>query len=239
MDAIKNASLADNVYFMLKNRILRGELPPGSALREENLSEMFDVSRTPLRKALTQLMAEGYLVKGKDRTLRIPRLSQSELTDALTVRMLLETNAVASATERANKEDLERLEHFIWDEQEALRLHDNVLTASLDRMFHNLIAQLSGNKVYEKFIVQLNYKVSFYLALSDTLGEIDINEALKEHTDILQAMKLKMPDRAAKSMRHHLDMVENRMMEKVRQLDAAAVQQPAPETRKKRKSNKG
>ncbi len=56
----KTSNLADTVYFTLKNRILRGELRPGTALREENLSEIFQVSRTPLRKALTQLMVEGY-----------------------------------------------------------------------------------------------------------------------------------------------------------------------------------
>lgn len=208
----KTESLADNIYFSLKNRILRGDLSPGTALREESLSETYDVSRTPLRRALTQLMAEGYLVKGRDRTLRIPHISADELNDALTVRLLLETNAAAEAARRADKESVDRLEHFIWDEQEALRLHDNVLISSLDRMFHIFIAQMSGNKVFEKLIGELNYRVSFYLAISKTLGEKFINEALKEHNDILTAMKLKMPERAFKAMKKHLEMVEERIL---------------------------
>jgi DNA-binding GntR family transcriptional regulator len=208
----KNESLADNVYFSLKNRILRGDILPGTALREESLSETYAVSRTPLRRALTQLMTEGYLVKGRDRTLRIPHISADELNDTLTVRLLLETNAAAEAARRSDKESVDRLEHFIWDEQEALKLHDNVLVSSLDRMFHMFIAQMSGNKVFEKFIGQLNYRVSFYLAISKTLGEKFINEALKEHNDILQAIKLKMPERASKAMKKHLEQVEERML---------------------------
>ena len=101
-------SLADNIYYTLKNRILRGELRPGTALREEYLSDELQVSRTPLRKALTQLMAEGYLVKGKDRTLRIPQISEGELMDTLEARRLLEIASVERATLRAAKEDIDR-----------------------------------------------------------------------------------------------------------------------------------
>lgn len=208
-------SLADNIYYTLKNRILRGELRPGTALREEYLSEELQVSRTPLRKALTQLMAEGYLNKGKDRTLRIPQISEGELMDTLEARRLLETASVEKVALRATKEDIERIEHFIWDEEEAMRLHDNVLVSSLDRMFHNYLGQVSGNKVYCDFISQVGYKISLFLALSNTLGEV-INEALKEHRDILYAIKLRMPERAGAAMKLHLDNVEERILASIR-----------------------
>ena len=208
-------SLANNIYYTLKNRILRGELRPGTALREEYLSDELQVSRTPLRKALTQLMAEGYLVKGKDRTLRIPQISEGELMDTLEARRLLEIASVERATLRAAKEDLDRIEHFIWDEEEAMRLHDNVLVSSLDRMFHNYLGQISGNRVYCDFISQVGYKISLFLALSNTLGEV-INEALKEHRDILYAIKLRMPERAGTAMKLHLDNVEKRILESIR-----------------------
>ena len=100
------ANLADAAYFALKNKILRGELKSGFPLREEQLSESLGVSRTPLRKALTQLLAEGFLVKGKDRTLRIPYISTSELKDTLKARRLIETAAVAEACNRATEKDI-------------------------------------------------------------------------------------------------------------------------------------
>ncbi|MCE5201283.1 MAG: GntR family transcriptional regulator [Synergistaceae bacterium] len=218
----ENSNLADTVYFTLKNRILRGELRPGTALREENLSDAFQVSRTPLRKALTHLMAEGYLVKGKDRTLRIPEISPDELRDTLSARKLLEIASIEEAALRVTKEDTERIEHFIWDEEEAMKMHDNLLVSSLDRMFHNYLAKISGNKIYEEFIGQLGYKISLYLALSNTLGEV-ITEALKEHMDILNALKLRMPDRAARAMKIHLDNVEQRMLESIVQEEKAAI----------------
>ena len=230
----KTSNLADTVYFTLKNRILRGELRPGTALREENLSEIFQVSRTPLRKALTQLMVEGYLTKGRDRTLRIPEISPDQLKDTLAARKLLEIASVEEAATKATKEDIGRLEHFIWDEEEAMRTQDNLLVASIDRMFHNYLAQTSGNRIYEEFIGQLGYKVSLYLALSNTLGEV-INEALKEHREILNSVKLKMPDRAAKAMKDHLDNVERRMLESIRHEEENS-KSPALSSKIKKKS---
>lgn len=213
--AKRSANLADTVYFSLKNKILRGELHPGTALLEETLSETFKVSRTPLRKALTQLMVEGYLIKGKDRTMRIPRISEAELKDTLAARKLLEVASIEEAAIKADPEDIDRIEHFIWDEEEALKTHDSLLISSIDRMFHNYLAKTSGNKIYEEFIAQLGYKVSLYLALSNTLGDV-ISEALKEHREILNSIKLKMPDRAANAMRNHLDNVEKRVLESIK-----------------------
>ncbi|KEJ92376.1 GntR family transcriptional regulator [Synergistes jonesii] len=234
-------SLADDIYYTLRNRILRGELPPGTALREEYLSEELRVSRTPLRKALTQLTAEGYLVKGRDRTLRIPQISESELIDTLEARKLVEIASVQKAALRAAPEDMERLEHFIWDEEEAMKMHDSVLVSSIDRMFHNYLGQMSGNGVFYDFIGQLGYKVSLFLALSDTLGDV-ISEALKEHRGILQAIKLKMPDSAAAAMKAHLDNVERRILESVKRREerreSVAEALPRQKRRNKRRAAK-
>lgn len=208
------ANLADAAYFALKNKILRGELKSGFPLREEQLSESLGVSRTPLRKALTQLLAEGFLVKGKDRTLRIPYISTSELKDTLKARRLIETAAVAEACNRATEKDITRLEHLIWDEKEALRMHDNLMISSIDMMFHNCIAQASGNKIYSEFVSILGYKISLYLALSNTLGE-DIVTALEEHKIIVNAIKLKIASKASAAMNMHLDNVERRMLESI------------------------
>lgn len=233
-------SLADNIYYTLRNRILRGELLPGTALREEHLSEELHVSRTPLRKALTQLTAEGYLVKGKDRTLRIPQISENELRDTLEARKLLETAAVQRAALRASKEDIERIEHFIWDEEEAMKLHDNVLVSSLDRMFHSYLGKISGNGIYYDFISQVGYRISLFLALSNTLGDV-ISEALKEHRCILQALKLRTPELAADAMRVHLDNVERRILDSISNADAQsryAVPQSQKRQRKRRTADR-
>lgn len=226
-----NTNLADSVYFSLRNQILRGEMRPGTALLEKTLSDTLQVSRTPLRKALTQLTSEGYLEKGKDRTLRIPKISPRELKETLFARKLLEVAAVEQTATFATKEDISRIEHFIWEEKEALKIRDSLMISSVDRMFHNYLAKTSNNKILEEFIGQLGYKVSLYLALSNTLGDI-ITEAIEEHSRILNGIKLKMPDRAAKAMKEHLDNVERRIFQSIAEETVITV----PE-KKRRKKN--
>ena len=226
-----NTNLADSVYFSLRNQILRGEMRPGTALLEKTLSDTLQVSRTPLRKALTQLTSEGYLEKGKDRTLRIPRISPQELKETLFARKLLEVAAVEQTATFATKEDISRIEHFIWEEKEALKIRDSLMISSVDRMFHNYLAKTSNNKILEEFIGQLGYKVSLYLALSNTLGDI-ITEAIEEHSRILNGIKLKMPDRAAKAMKEHLDNVERRIFQSIAD-EEAVINVPEKKKRKK------
>ena len=226
-----NTNLADSVYFSLRNQILRGEMRPGTALLEKTLSDTLQVSRTPLRKALTQLTSEGYLEKGKDRTLRIPRISPQELKETLFARKLLEVAAVEQTATFATKEDISRIEHFIWEEKEALKIRDSLMISSVDRMFHNYLAKTSNNKILEEFIGQLGYKVSLYLALSNTLGDI-ITEAIEEHSRILNGIKWKMPDRAAKAMKEHLDNVERRIFQSIAD-EEAVINVPEKKKRKK------
>lgn len=226
-----NTNLADSVYFSLRNQILRGEMRPGTALLEKTLSDTLQVSRTPLRKALTQLTSEGYLEKGKDRTLRIPKISPRELKETLFTRKLLEVAAAEQSAMFATKEDISRIEHLIWEEKEALKIRDSLMISSVDRMFHNYLAKTSNNKVLEEFIGQLGYKVSLYLALSNTLGDI-ITEAIEEHSQILNGIKLNLPDRAAKAMKEHLDNVERRIFQSIAD-EEAVINVPEKKKRKK------
>lgn len=229
-------SLAESVYYSLRNKILRGEMRPGAALLEEELSDTLQVSRTPLRKALTQLTSEGYLEKGKDRTLRIPEISKEALKDTLFTRKLLEVAASEQAALFASAEDISRIEHLVWEEEEALKIRDSLMISSVDRMFHNYIAKTSSNKVLEEFIGQIGYKISLYLALSNTLGDI-IEEAIREHQKILNGIKLKMPDRAASAMQEHLNNVERRIFESIRAEERNAPIAKHVTEKKKRKKN--
>ena len=77
----------------------------------------------------------------------------------------------------------------------------------------------------------MGYKVSLYLALSNTLGDI-ITEAIEEHSQILNGIKLKLPDRAAKAMKEHLDNVERRIFQSIAD-EEAVINVPEKKKRKK------
>src|SRR5438309_46349 len=81
---------ADDIALVIEEAIVSGELAPGTVLRQEQLSEQFNVSRTPIREALRRLAALGLVSFVPNRGVRVRTLSRDELHEAFLVRAELE-----------------------------------------------------------------------------------------------------------------------------------------------------
>jgi DNA-binding GntR family transcriptional regulator len=101
---------ADDIALVIEEAIVSGELAPGSVLRQEQLSEQFNVSRTPIREALRRLAALGLVDFVPNRGVRVRTISREELHEAFLVRAELESLATELAAQRMTPEDLEELE---------------------------------------------------------------------------------------------------------------------------------
>jgi DNA-binding GntR family transcriptional regulator len=101
---------ADDIALALEEAIVSGEIPPGSVLRQEHLSEQFQVSRTPVREALRRLAALSLVTFEPNRGVRVRMLSRDEIREAFMARAELEGLATELATPRMTDEDLAALE---------------------------------------------------------------------------------------------------------------------------------
>lgn len=101
---------ADEVALILEDEIVSGALEPGIVLRQEQLSERFGVSRTPIREALRRLAALGLVTFVPNRGVRVQALSRDELREAFMVRAELEGLATEIAASRITPEDLAALD---------------------------------------------------------------------------------------------------------------------------------
>jgi len=101
---------ADDLALALEEAIVSGEIPPGSVLRQEHLSEQFQVSRTPVREALRRLAALGLVTFEPNRGVRVRMLALDELREAFLVRAELEGLATEIATPKMEEGDLVALE---------------------------------------------------------------------------------------------------------------------------------
>jgi DNA-binding GntR family transcriptional regulator len=102
---------ADDIALALEEAIVSGEIPPGSVLRQEHLSEQFAVSRTPVREALRRLAALGLVTFEPNRGVRVRMLSREEIREAFMVRAELESLATELATPKMSSADLLALEY--------------------------------------------------------------------------------------------------------------------------------
>jgi DNA-binding GntR family transcriptional regulator len=107
---VADSTKADDIAVVLEDEIVSGALSPGSVLRQEQLSERFRVSRTPIREALRKLAALGLVSFEPNRGVRVRALSRAELHEAFLVRAELEGLATELAAPRMTDVEIERLD---------------------------------------------------------------------------------------------------------------------------------
>ena len=101
---------ADDIALALEQAIVSGEVAPGTVLRQEQLSERYAVSRTPIREALRRLAALGLVSFEPNRGVRVRTLTGAELREAFLVRAELESLATEIAAGKFTRADLDELE---------------------------------------------------------------------------------------------------------------------------------
>ena len=99
-DALRRVSVVDELADVLRAQILDGTIEPGTALREQELSDRYGVSRHTLRASLRALAAEGIVRLEPNRGAHVPVLDRVALTDLFELRTALELEAANLALER-------------------------------------------------------------------------------------------------------------------------------------------
>src|SRR3981189_1968745 len=110
LEPTADSSLASDIARRLEEEILRGRVRPGARLDERELSERYNVSRTPVREALQRLSASGLAVARGLKGLQVAQMSVADLLDALSVVAELEALACVQAARRITPHQREVLQ---------------------------------------------------------------------------------------------------------------------------------
>lgn len=187
-------------YDRLKQAIMSGELAPGEALVEIPLAEWCQVSRTPIREALTRLEQDG-LAQRSDRGLVVRESSPGEIIDLYESRIVLETKVVEVAAERHTTADLSAMRRA--DERYRRVERDDVDTmAERNREFHRTIWLASHNRSLIDLLERLDMHLGRYpLTTLKFPGRHE--DALEEHRDLVAAIGERDAEKAAEIARRH------------------------------------
>lgn len=127
----------------LRNAILDGRLPCGTAIRQEALAKLFGVSRMPVREALRQLEAQGLLQVVQYKGAVVAPLIEDNSLETYELRQLLEAQALRLSVPLLSNEDFEEAEGYI----EALEVEtDFGKIGTLNRQFHQALYGKAPNK---------------------------------------------------------------------------------------------
>ena len=205
--------LRNVVFNTLRDAILRGDLQPGERLMEIHLAKKLGVSRTPVREAISMLEQEGLAVTYPRRGAQVAKMTVKDLDDVLEIREVLDTLATSLACRNMNSDDINNLAAACADFEKATRGNDIREVVRTDEAFHNVIYEASGNPRLRAIL--LNLKGQMYrFRFEYVKDKSNYPFLIKEHKDILEALKTRNEEEVIKHTKKHLV----NQMESVRQV---------------------
>jgi DNA-binding GntR family transcriptional regulator len=178
----------DQMYEAVKQKILDLELDPTQPIDEGALVRETGGSMTLVGQALDRLAEDGLVAKQRRRWYITRAATSAIMMEIFEVRTTLEGMCARLAAERITEEQIERMERIHRDFERVLNQGDNVALLAVDRKFHQLLYEASGNRFLARALDEmyaLIYRL-FYFAL-DRMGSVRAN--VEEHHNILEAVK--------------------------------------------------
>jgi DNA-binding GntR family transcriptional regulator len=210
-------STVERLAAEIQARVLSGDVPVGSRLRQEALAEEFGVSRTPVREALRQLQATGIVELLPNRGAVVRGPSAREIREAYEVRAELEGLAAELASERISDRDLVQLREAeaLFRESVASLIErrarrpapwrDESVWVRANDLFHQAILEAAGNRRLSDTIADLHRSFPrdlTWAALSQSSRLLAEN--VEQHAQILEAIERRDRAEARRRMIEHI-----------------------------------
>jgi len=206
-------SKKEKAYQAIRKAIITGKLEPGEIYSITELSETFEVSKTPAREALVILASEGFIDPIPRSGYQVKSLSIHDMLEIFHLRSVLEVEGIGLAAGRITDGDIYLLEENNRQEQEiALSPHSDVSAQSyrkgydLNLEFHLTIARASGNNRLVGLLEKLLNELERILAHDPYIAEP------QQHAEILESLKRRDKLGSQKAMKKHLEDTKNRSL---------------------------
>lgn len=196
-------AVAEWVAELLRDRIIKGILPPGARIVERKLSAELDVSRTPIREALKLLHADRLIEISRHKGAQVTEYSSSQALDLFEVIAELESLAAQRLATMISADDLSGLEKMhaqmlsFYEAGKASEYFD------VNSEIHDAILQLAGNPVLREVHTKMMARArrGRFMAIMDPDR---LEEAVGEHEQLMKALRAQDGDSARRIWRDHL-----------------------------------
>lgn len=203
-------SISDQIYDLLKKKILNSEILPGERLMQEEVAKAFNASRTPIRQAFHLLEKDGLVERLPQNGFRITRLELETIRDLFAIRGVLEAYGVELACERIEPKTIETLRSIRDQAQQMLESSDIPRETKLRRifefnsLFHETIYRSTDSRYLMDLISNLRNTVLRLRALG-VRKKGSWKQALNEHSRLIDCLEKRDKKAAGRLMRRHID----------------------------------
>jgi len=170
----------------LRLDILSGRLEPDQALREQEISERFGVSRGPVREVFRQLTQQGLLVSTPNKGVRVAQQPSPSMRPLIIeLRQRIELYVLDRFFDQITKDDIVNLEGILTDIKDACRKGDKSTLVEHDLRFHKAIIESHENGDY----IALWQPIALRMSIRYSRFGDDLMDSFYEHKRILDAIR--------------------------------------------------
>ncbi|HEX5425917.1 MAG TPA: GntR family transcriptional regulator [Candidatus Acidoferrales bacterium] len=202
--AIPRQSLAAAVVERLRERIVSGELREGQQLRQDAIAADFQISRIPVREALSHLAAEGLIKIVANRGAVVSALSPEEIGELFETRAVLECYMLREAIPNLSETDFERAESILREFEESLEDESDARSwGQRNWLFHSTLYAPANRPVMMAFLKTLNHNCDRYTRLHLVFTR-NLHLAGEAHRKLLDACRTRDPRIASDALWSHI-----------------------------------
>ena len=199
-DVRQAASAADIVYDALRKAIIEGDLTEGENLRQDQIAQMFNTSRIPVREALSRLEQHGLITTERYKGAVVAGLSIEEIDEIFEFRALVEAEVIRLAVPNLDKDTLAAAGRYC---DEFGHETDFARWGEINRSFHYSLYAASRRPYYLQIVQTSLDRIDRYLRAQLTLTN-GMTRANREHQAILSACFDRDADLASRLTRDHV-----------------------------------
>jgi DNA-binding GntR family transcriptional regulator len=218
------ASVTDRIVQSVTTAIVERRLMPGTKLVEQQIADVFEVSRTVVRQALNQLSRDRLVDLEPARGAFVATPSIEEAREVFQVRRLIEGGMVRQLAAQITDRQLDELRAHLRDERQAVNRSDVSGRTRLLADFHVVLARMLGNEVLAELIADLLSRSQLIALMYQSSHSAEHSQA--EHGEIVEALARRDGRAATRLMEQHLTAVERNLRLDPRTPDLAAVLRP-------------
>lgn len=219
---VPNLSKEDAAYEQLRRAILSNVFVEGQRLIPGELARQLGASSIPIRNALTRLEAEQLVTRIHNRGFVVRSYSEKEVRDLYAILPMLEGLAARLAAVNVGEEGLSKLRDCVAEMEATLARGDFATLREVNRRFHVLIHEASGNEQLAAILPLLRDRAQRYRVAYYDLPGIP-EQTVREHREALQALEDRDPEKAEEVVRRDVATTGNSLLEVVARLNPKPV----------------
>ena len=187
---INRDPLSLHIARMLEEAIIKQEIMPGDRLIETKISELFNVSRGPVREAMIELESLGLVERTPYKGAVVSHLSEKDIDELKSCRMSVEILAAKLIMRKDAQRDktLLVLQSILDEMMIHMQNNNHAGFIALDFKFHDELIHQAENSLLEEMWKPISVRLRRYFYFNSRQGYISLQEALRQHTEIIKAI---------------------------------------------------